>query len=194
MDNLFPDDDDMPLPLSLSNSAGKNSAAEQGLNIPMDWKPTVAEPVPVVRCTATKNNGERCRKWSLRGTTVCIRHGAQLPNVREHANAVVESARMRLVGLADEAIDTLEDLVQPGTGDAIRLKAAESILDRIGVKGAMEMKVEVTTNAAPSETISERLADIAKRLAPKPIEESEELEVIDVVDNEPEVAPDPTPV
>lgn len=192
-----PDFDDMPDPEAprKHRSAGMTSAREQGTMTPVDWRPTAAEPIPVVRCTGTLRNGvrkgERCGKWAIRGATVCLNHGGHLPSVREHAQSVVEAARMRIIGLADEAIDALEELVQPGTGEAIRLKAATELLDRAGVKGAIEMKVEMTSFAAPSETINERLAEIAKRLAPKP---EKELEVIDIVDNEPEIAEDPTPV
>src|SRR4030095_11889824 len=89
-----------PVVVSNSPSAGKTSPAEQGLEVPMGWKPTLAEPVPVVRCTGmSTQSGERCKRWSLRGTTVCKIHGGQLPNVQEHANAIVESARMRLFGM-----------------------------------------------------------------------------------------------
>jgi len=176
-------------------STGKVSAAQQGLNVPAGWKPTVAEPVPVVRCTGIIRNGdrkgERCTKWSIRGATLCIGHGAQLPNVKEHAQAVVEAARMRMIGLADEAVDAIEDLVtNPGTSSQVRLKAATEILDRIGVKGAPDLAISVEHTISPSETIAKKLASIATRLSPKPDEPEDlgEIEDADVVDEEP-----PTP-
>lgn len=174
-----------------SNSEGKNSAGQQGLNVPMGWKPRPSEPVPVVRCTATirngPNKGDRCSKWSIRGATVCISHGAQLPNVKEHAQAVVEAARMRMIGLADEAVDAIEDLVtNPGTSGQVRLKAATEILDRIGVKGAPDLAISVEHTISPSETIAKKLASIATRLAPAPDEPEDlgEIEDADVVDEE----------
>src|SRR4051794_26381530 len=69
------------------------------LIVPPSWKrATVGAPVPVVRCTyifpdTHDRPGEQCKRWSLRGTTVCIKHGGALPGVREHSEAVVESAR-----------------------------------------------------------------------------------------------------
>lgn len=168
--NPFDDQTAMPEPPSLdefvnnSRNAGKNSAAEQGLEVPMGWKPTITEPVPVVRCTATSTtSGERCKRWSIRGTTVCQTHGGRLPSVIEHSQAVVESARLRLMGLADDAVEVLHDLIQPGTPDAIRLKAAENVLNRTGIKEALEFKVEVTNNNSPSEGILKTLEIMRQR-------------------------------
>jgi hypothetical protein len=176
-------------------STGKSTAAQQGLNIPAGWKPTIDKPVPVVRCTGTvrtgPNQGDRCPKWSIRGATVCMSHGAQLPSVKEHAQAVVEAARMRMIGLADEAIDAIEDIVMnPGTQAQVRLKAATEILDRIGVKGAPDLSVVVEVSASPADVIAEKLKAIASRITPK--EDPEDLgEIVeepeDAVDEEPPV-------
>jgi hypothetical protein len=155
-------------PVNKSRNVGKNSAHEQGLEIPMGWKPTIAEPVPVVRCKATSTTtGERCKRWSIRGTTVCQTHGGRLPNVVEHAEAVREAARLRLFGLADDAVEFLEELMQPGVADAVRLKAIENVLNRSGLKEAVEFKVEVTNNASPSEDIFKKLQIMRERVAPE---------------------------
>lgn len=170
----LPDYDDVPVNNSVN--AGRNSAVEQGRNIPMGWKPTAAEPVPVIRCVAPLRNGpkkgEQCPNWSLRGATVCISHGGRLPNVRKHAEEVREAARMRILGLSDMAIDTLEELAdaQGTAGAAVRLKAATELLDRAGIKGGIEMNVTHEVRSNPSEEIAKRLAGIAKRLGPKEIE------------------------
>jgi hypothetical protein len=195
-----PFNDDLPTLDDIDNgpvnirSTGKVSAAQQGLNIPAGWKPTIAEPVPVVRCTGKirsgPRQGERCTKWGIRGATLCIGHGGQLPNVKEHALAVVEAARMRMIGLADEAIDAIEDLVtNPTTSGQVRLKAATEILDRIGVKGAPDLAITVEHSVSPSETIAKKLASIALRLTPpaepEDLGEVEDAEIID----EPEESP-----
>src|SRR5690606_17130066 len=127
-------------------------------------------PVPVVRCTVIKKNGKRCERWSLRGATVCHAHGGRLKNVKEHAEAVVEGARMRLIGLSDLAIDQLEDLVQNASAEKIRLDAAKDILDRNGVKGAMEINVEVQHTESAADRLASRLAEAAERLTAKKIE------------------------
>src|SRR4030095_996479 len=181
-----PFDDQMPEPPALdvspevtskSYSAGKTSPAEQGLEIPMNWKPTAAEPVPVIRCTGiSRTTGERCKKGSLRGTTVCKSHGAQFPSVQEHANAIVESARMRLFGMADDAVEVLYDLIQPGVSDAIRLKAAENVLNRSGIKDAIDINVEINHNENPSESIFKQLTIMRERQMASQKEAEEELE------------------
>ena len=179
--NPFDDSDLPPTLVSIENrsvNAGNNSAAEQGSNIPVGWKPTAAEPVPVIRCTKIKKDSERCKRWSLRGTNVCMAHGAQLPNVRDHAQAVVEAARMRIVGLADDAVDTLEELLEPGTQAQVRLKAATELLDRAGIKGAPDLAITVEHTMSAADTIAEKLKGMAARIAKA--EEPEDLgEILD---------------
>lgn len=131
--------------------------------IPMSWKPTRSAPVPTIRCTALKADGERCTRWSLRGTKVCITHGGTLPNVKEYAAAVVESARLRLLGNADLAVATLQDLTQPGTAEGVRLKAASEILDRVGVRGGFEVAVEVEDKRDSVELLESRLETLRER-------------------------------
>lgn len=170
-------------PENNSRNAGKNSAAEQGLEIPMGWKPTAAEPVPVVRCTATSTTtGKRCGRWSLRGTTVCVSHGGRLPSVVEHSNAVVESARMRLFGLADEAVDVIEDIIKNSTQEQMKLKAAEMVLNRAGIKDAIDISVEVKeTKASLADDVLKKLEIMRERrlAAEKEAEEAAQAELID---------------
>lgn len=148
----------------MSGSALAVSDEDDGRpNIPVAWKPTKAEPVPVVRCTTIKADGERCKRWSLRGATVCVRHGGNLTNVREHAEAVVESARLRLVGNTDRAVDVLEELMQPGTSENVRLKAATEVLDRSGVRGGIDIHTETEVTVNPSELLAERLDTLRRR-------------------------------
>jgi hypothetical protein len=82
----------------------------------------------------------------------------------DHAAAVVEGARIRLIGLSDLAIDQLEDLVQNGSAEKIRLDAANSILDRNGIKGAIDINVEVQQVESPADRLAARLAEAAERL------------------------------
>ena len=163
------DEEQLALP---GPSTGKVSAAQQGGNVPAGWKPTAAKPIPVVRCTATVrtgvNKGQRCGKWSIAGSTVCLSHGGHLPRVREAANERVEAARLRLVGMADDALDALEEIVDGSAGPQLRLKAATEILDRAGLKGAPDLTVAVEAVVSPAELIRERLAKLSKNLSPEP--------------------------
>ena len=137
--------------------------------IPAGWKQaTLGAPIPVVQCTYIfpdhhDRPGEQCKKWSLRGALKCVRHGGTLPNVRQHAEAMVESARLRLIGSTDQAVDWLLDLAENSTSDAVRLKATTEVMDRAGVKGGMEVDVNVTHSSDPAELLRERLATLRKR-------------------------------
>lgn len=175
-----------------SPNAGNNSALEQGAVVPKGWKPTVDKPVPVVQCTGTVRNGdrkgERCGRWSIRGHNVCMVHGAQFPAVQEAAAKVVEAGKIRLIADADLAIDTLFELIKPGTADQVRLGASKEILDRAGIKGGYEVAVEVTHSTSAADEIQKKLAVMAARLAPK--EEPEDLgEVLEEPENLPEQPP-----
>lgn len=124
-------------------------------------------PVQVIRCTATaRSTGQRCGRWSLRGSNVCAKHGGQLPTVKAHAQAVVEAARLRLLDMADQAIDVIEDLSLNATAEQVRLKASTEILDRSGIRGGTEVLVAVEDNR--TETAAERtmrhLEETSKRL------------------------------
>jgi hypothetical protein len=167
------DSDDLALPIDNDGVTPKlpsaRSPLEQGSTIPIAWKPTKAEPIPVTQCTGTTRNGpragQRCGKWAVRGTTVCRSHGAQLPIVRESAAEIVEQAKLRLVGLADEAVDALEELVASGTQDGIRLQAAKEILDRSGVVKGAEITVQVEERQSAADVIAEKLKMMAGRMA-----------------------------
>jgi len=81
-------------------------------------------------------------------------------NVNKYADAVIEAARLRLVGDTDKALDVLNDLMQPGSSEGIRLKAATETLDRAGVRGGFEVKVEQEITVNPSDEIGKRLAKL----------------------------------
>lgn len=153
----------------MSGSAADAFSSGVPLTVPPNWKrATLGAPVPVVRCVyifpdTHDRPGQQCRRWSLRGTTVCIKHGGALPGVREHSEAVVESARLRLIGATDYAVDWLLDLAENSTSDAVRLKATTEVMDRAGVKGGIEVDVNVTTNHDPGDMLRERLATLRKR-------------------------------
>lgn len=169
------------------------SAAGQGSNIPLGWKPTISEPVPVVRCVQIKRDGKRCGRWSLRGTTKCYKHNGNggFKSVHERAAAVVESARLRLIDEADGAIDMIIELTQPGTAEAIRLKASTEILDRAGIRGGFEVDIAVEVDANPADVLRKRLTDLREGAAARDkmmsdvvegevVEDSEQLELFDM--------------
>lgn len=83
-----------------------------------------------------------CLSWPARGATVCHAHGAKIPAVVAKAKRVLaeasEAVALRLVGLTytkDEDGEAIEH--------KIRLAAANSVLDRAGIKGGLEIEVTV---------------------------------------------------
>lgn len=163
------------------------SAAQQGSEIPVAWKPTPREPVPVSRCSQIKKDGTRCKRWSLRGYHKCKSHagpGALMPdgNVNKYREAVIESARLRLLDMADEALDTIWQLAQPGTAEAIRLKAATEVLDRAGVRGGFEVSVEGEITVSATDEIRKRLTEL--KTGADEVRKMREQTMADIVDGE----------
>lgn len=143
------------VPMRPKEKRNNLSALHQGTIVPKGFKPSIEKPVPSIRCTEIKEDGDRCGRWTVRGGLKCQVHSTNA----EKATAAkkVELARLKLVGLADDAVEVLKDLVKPGTNDAIRLKAATEILDRAGVKGATDIKIEVEHRVDAGEVIRQRL-------------------------------------
>jgi hypothetical protein len=139
---------------------------EQGSIIPQGWRPTEMKPCPVIQCIQIKKDGERCNRWSLRGYSKCFVHSGRgnFENVNNYIEAVKESARLRLVGNSDEAVTVLEQLMQPGTAEAVRLRAAAEVLDRAGIKGPVDVNVEVNVTENPANTLTERLSRLTQNL------------------------------
>jgi hypothetical protein len=56
-------------------------------------------------------------------------------------------------------VDVLEELMETAVSEPVKLKAATEILDRAGVRGGMELNIDVkTTDRSPAEVLAERLA------------------------------------
>jgi len=165
------------------NKQNKSSRTPEGQNseIPLGWKPTMAEPIPVFRCSFEwgvdhPKYGKRCNRYSLRGTTVCLKHGAQLPSVQEHAAAVVEAGLLRLINHSDAFIDVIFDLSKNSDSDAVRLGAAKDGLDRAGLKPGTNINVTVETKVDAAEVLLSKLLAITQRNKEEEIVDAEVVE------------------
>lgn len=184
-----PFDDDMtvamPEPPELDGEAPAKytnwPSAEGYETVPADWKPKSGKELPALRCTHERDDGTRCKNFGVRGTgfngtpSMCFIHGGSLPNVKKKAEATLLVARMRLVENTGMALDTLFELTKPGTAENIRLKAATEILDRSGIKGGMDINVEVTQNVSLAEDIGKRLEIMRQRQLASAAEAAAEL-------------------
>lgn len=108
-------------------------------------RPRSDRPIPSVQCTYVRNDGSRCLAYSLRGATVCIAHGARLPNVRAAAARRVEEAKVKLGLNAPGAVDVIvAQMTDPETPAYVRQQAAFGLLDRAGIGPGHKTEVEVS--------------------------------------------------
>lgn len=143
------------------------------------WKPTLSKPLPPLQCSGTAKNGERCKAFAVAGIEVCMNHGGSTPRMQARAQEMVTKARMSLFNLSEDAVDVIQELMLPGVSDAIRLKAAQDVLDRTGLKTAIDINVEVEHK---SETPAEAIARKLEKLSSRNKEDEEDTE--DIVDAE----------
>ena len=82
-------------------------------------------------CTAHNRAGAPCGKFAMVGQTVfCRNHGGASPQAQARAAEMVELAQLRLRNLAPVAVHQLENLCTSATSEAVRLGAANSLVDR----------------------------------------------------------------
>lgn len=167
-----------------SNSAGKTTAAEQEANVPQGWRPTFAKPLPSVKCTANRRDGQPCGAWSLAGATVCLKHGGHLPNVKQAVEERKAAARLLFVDASGDAAETIEYLARFATQENVRLAAAKEVLDRAGIKGGADITVEHEHTLAPSKMLNDKLEEMAKRLLKERNPEYTSEENFDIIKSE----------
>ena len=91
-------------------------------------------------CSAHNREGQPCRKYSMRGMTVCRNHGGASPQAMAKAAEMVELAELRLRGLAPRAVDVLERLLT-AESESVALGAANSLVDRSCGKASERVEV-----------------------------------------------------
>jgi hypothetical protein len=103
------------------------------------------------RCKAKAHRtGDRCKAPAMIGQQVCRVHGGATPGA-------IKSAKERLLELADPAIAALSKIVRDvNTEDAVRLRAALGVLDRIGYGPGTKIELGVSKF---EETMAEVLVD-----------------------------------
>lgn len=154
----------------------------------VDFEPTPAKPLPVFPCTfVAKSTGEMCRNKGVRGMLPdkarCVPHGGALPSIADRAQARVEAARLKIFGSAEAAADVLEALLDPGTGEAVRLKAATEVLDRAGIRAGIEIDHGGEIQVNHASMVQDRLAKLALgRKAFADEETREEIQEAEIVE------------
>ncbi|MHA4950577.1 hypothetical protein ACX27O_24935 [Micromonospora sp. SD19] len=88
------------------------------------------------RCHAhSSQTADPCRRWPVPGGGVCLSHGGSAAHARK-------AAALRLLALADPAIDALAKVVKDTPKDSDRTRAATAILDRAGLGPSSKVEVE----------------------------------------------------
>lgn len=160
-----------------------------------DWyAPTPHRPLHSTRCVAiNKGNGERCRQWAVVGFERCVTHSGygKLANLAQYRERIVERARLDLLKGAPYAVERLVELARDrDINPAVSLKASETILDRIGVKGGADLNVTITPEgASPSDIIRARLDRLAAISSAPPSPSAGESEIVEaevIGDDEPD--------
>lgn len=150
--------------------------------------PTVGTPVLASRCQKVKKDGKRCKRWSVAGMRYCTTHIGyrNLPNIQEYRDKVITQARLELLRIAPRAVNRMEKLVDdPTAPHSVQLKAATEILDRVGVRGGVELDVAVSTEEMnPSDILRQRINLLAKRSALPPGESTEDIVNAELVEEE----------
>lgn len=111
------------------------------------------------RCKTVKSDGLRCLMWAsgrLKDDGLCRYH----LKFNRRPGGDIERARQKIVQSAPYAVDKLEELLD-AQSEPVQLKAATEILDRAGVRGGIELNVEVESNGpSPHEVIAARMEQL----------------------------------
>jgi len=146
--------------------------------------------LPRVRCTHVytegRARGSPCTAWALGTTTSCELHGGQKLSDQELAS-LARASLVDLVGGRKRAVETIMYLMEFSPLHSVRLRAAETLLNRAGMPERAEVDITTTTvtseGQAPSEIIRSRLRNLAGHNAPRELEPAAEPIDADVVDD-----------
>lgn len=142
--------------------------------------------IPRMRCTHTERRpvGDwQCGRPAMPGAEVCDMHGGEWISLDE-TKALIKAGHDRLVLASETAISTVVDLMENGVNEAVRLKAAEMVLDRTGFVPGMEISVSgsgTETGSSPADILRERLIRLSQV---PPLPEEEPKPAPDIVDAE----------
>jgi hypothetical protein len=124
----------VPVPKIAATEQESKQSPKNLRRLSEEWWDAQPFDVQMTRCRADLVSGTgRCTNISVKGSRVCVSHGAKAP-------AVKAAARTRLEMAADHLVQRL--LQMPDSDDIkaeTRLRAIDSALDRIGLKAPTEV-------------------------------------------------------
>lgn len=99
-----------------------------------EWWQASSPDIQARRCKGHLKNGEQYHKPAIRGAAVCRTHGGAAPQV-------IAAARARLANAADSMASNLVGLAKTAESEAVRVRATEGVLDRVGIGRTTEVQV-----------------------------------------------------
>lgn len=118
------------------------------------------------RCATIKADGQRCWGWSNGASEslgMCRVHASRVNRKSATSMGVLQAARNRLISSMPGIVDGLEELAFGAESESVRLGAMNSMADRAGLRGGIEVeqKVDITINDS-AEEIKKRLESLRK--------------------------------
>lgn len=115
-----------------------------------------------MRCSATaKRTGRQCEQYAINGGTVCHKHGGAAPQVKAKAEERIKALVNPALALIEEYLEHAGD-PEYSVPPAVRLRAAESILDRAGY-GATQ-KIRMDGDVTVRGEVDRELAELVREL------------------------------
>lgn len=141
-------------------------------------------PYDIVTC-------EKCKREAVPGSTLCGRHGGQYLSASD-AEQISAHTSARIMNATDKAFRVLEELLDEGRSEMVRLQAATALLDRAGIGPTSKVEIDLgTAGTDAANYLRERLAEAAKSMAKVEQIEAHRVDEMTPVDVEAELEPDP---
>lgn len=112
---------------------------------------------------------QRCRKVAIGGSGYCEIHGGTYLSPQE-TESLVRASQQKIFATSSKAVEVIADLMINSTNDAVRLRAAEQILNRAGLSEARDLNINVDVKdekESPAEVVRNRLAQLSRVDPPK---------------------------
>ena len=144
------------------------------------WKPTLKKPLPRVQCMHVDNNNKQCTLTAPMGSFVCYNHGAKMKDNLESQKKAIHDARMRITNMTGDALDVIQDLIEDmDVSPQVRLKAAQDVLDRAGLKAGVDVEVNINHRV---DLVAE-LRNSLEGMVSEPLIESDEVVEAEVIES-----------
>lgn len=158
------------------------------------YRPSLAGPPG--RCSYVKANGIRCQFFHGGRTGENFLCRTHLSKTHTRRPNTTEAARNKLRHAAQAASDTLVEMMHEATSEVVRTKAATEILDRVGIRGGVEVDTNIKLDVkSHKDIVMDRLEALRKGAAAQERKEIEALAIedADIVTDEDEEETDGHP-